>query len=185
MVAHILSLILAIPTLGEFAQAAQIMGGLTLFTALMALLGFAFRWGIRFRLVGITGFMAVLTGGLFALGLTPVTRTVLPNAQRYTTVYDGGGTQAVIAVAANLTPTELAATLQQAANDLFSYGRLATGEAVLTVRARTLLHPEPGVTEPVYLGQVRRSLRQRQDPAMVIELDSQALARVQTMSTGS
>ncbi|MEN9214968.1 MAG: Ycf51 family protein [Gloeomargarita sp. DG02_4_bins_56] len=178
-------LVLAIPTLGEFAQAAQVMGGLTLFSALLTLVGFGWRWGIRFRLVGITGFMGVLTGGLFALGLTPVTRTVLPNAGRYTTVYDGGGTQAVIAVAADLTPTELTATLQQAANDLFSYGRLAPGEPVLTVRARTLLHPEPGVTEPVYLGQVRRSLRQRQDPAMVVELDTQALARVQGRLAGS
>jgi hypothetical protein len=170
--------LLAIPTLGEFAQAAQVMGGLTTLAALVTLVGFGFRWGIRFRLVGVTGFMAVLTGGLFALGLTPVTRTVLPNASRYTTVYDGGGTQAVIAVAGNLTPEQLTATLQQAANDLFSYGRLATGDGMLTVRARTLLHPEPGVTEPLYLGQVRRSLRQRQDGAMVVELNTQALARM-------
>ncbi len=177
--------LLALPTLAEFAQAARLMGGLTLLAALVTLMGFGFRWGIRFRLVGITGFMAVLTGGLFALGLTPVTRTVLANASPYTTVYDGGGTQAVIAVAANLTPEQLTATLQQAANDLFSYGRLATGDAVLTVRARTLLHPEPGVTEPVYLGQVRRSLRQRQDGAMVVQLDSQALARVKTLVGGA
>jgi hypothetical protein len=83
-----------------------------------------------------------------------------------------------------MTPEQLRATLQQAANDLFSYGRLVKGEPVLTVRARTLLHPEPGVTEPVYLGQVRRSLRQRQDPEMVIELDSQALARVRQAQVG-
>ncbi|WP_099092472.1 Ycf51 family protein [Gloeomargarita lithophora] len=178
-------LALAIPTLGEFAQAAQIMGSLTLLFALVTLVGFGFRWGIRFRLVGITGFMAVLTGGLFALGLTPVTRTVLPNASRYTTVYDGGATQAVIAVAGDLSQAQLTATLQQAANNLFSYGRLATGDAVLTVRARTLLHPAPGVTEPVYLGQVRRSLRQRQDPAMVVELNTPALDRVNRVLAGS
>jgi len=176
---------LAVPSVAEFAQAARVMGGVTLLCALVTLVGFGWRWGIRFRLVGITGFMAVLTGGLFALGLTPVTRTVLPNASRYTTVYDGGGTQAVIAVSRHLTPEQLTATLQQAANDLFSYGRLATGDAVLTVRARTLLHPEPGVTEPLYLGQVRRSLRQRQDPGMVVELDSQALARLERASPDS
>ncbi|WP_448381532.1 DUF2518 family protein [Gloeomargarita sp.] len=176
---------LAIPTTTEFALAAQVSGGITLLVALLTLVGFGFGWGIRFRLVGITGFLALVTGGLFALGLTPVTRTVIPNARPYTTVYDGGGTQAVIAVAADITPEQLAATLQQAANNLFSYGRLAKGEAVLTIRARTLLHPEPGVTEPVYLGQVRRSLRQRQDPAMVIELDTQALARVQQAQAGS
>jgi hypothetical protein len=175
---------MAIPTVETFAQAARVLGGMTLLAAVLTLVGFGLGWGIRFRLVGITGFLALLTGGVFALGLTPVMRTVVPNARPYTTVYDGGGTQAVIAVAADITPEQLRATLQQAANDLFSYGRLVKGEPVLTVRARTLLHPEPGVTEPVYLGQVRRSLRQRQDPGMVIELDSQALARVRQAQVG-
>jgi hypothetical protein len=176
---------MAIPTVETFAQAARVLGGMTLLAAVLTLVGFGCGWGIRFRLVGITGFLAVLTGGMFALGLTPVIRTVVPNARPYTTVYDGGGTQAVIAVAADMTPEQLRATLQQAANDLFSYGRLVKGEPVLTVRARTLLHPEPGVTEPVYLGQVRRSLRQRQDPEMVIEVDSQALARVRQAQAGN
>jgi hypothetical protein len=176
---------MAIPTVETFAQAARVLGGMTLLAAVLTLVGFGCSWGIRFRLVGITGFLALLTGGMFALGLTPVMRTVVPNARPYTTVYDGGGTQAVIAVAADMTPEQLRATLQQAANDLFSYGRLVKGEPVLTVRARTLLHPEPGVTEPVYLGQVRRSLRQRQDPEMVIEVDSQALARVRQAQAGN
>ncbi|MCS7293006.1 MAG: Ycf51 family protein [Gloeomargarita sp. SKYBB_i_bin120] len=178
-------LAVTIPTPAEFAQAARWLGGLTLFMGVVTAVAFIAQWGIRFRLVGITAFMLVLTGGLFALGLTPVTRTVLPDAVRYTTVYDNGGTQAVIAVPRDITPTQLHATLQQAANDLFSYGRLAKGEPVLTIRARTLLHPEPGVTEPVYLGYVRRSLRQREDPAMVIELDTQALARVAANHSGS
>ncbi|MEN9207668.1 MAG: Ycf51 family protein [Gloeomargarita sp. GMQP_bins_120] len=174
-----------IPTPAEFAQAARWVGGLTLLLAGLTGVAFVARWGIRFRLVGITAFLVVVTGGLFALGLTPVTRTLLPDAVRYTTVYDNGATQVVIAVPRDITPTQLRATLQQAANDLFAYGRLVKGEPVLTIRARTLLHPEPGVTEPVYLGYVRRSLRQREDPAMVIELNTQALARVATAQAGS
>ena len=41
----------------------------TIFFFLLAVVAFIFKWGIRFRLVGITGFMIVLTVGLFGLGL--------------------------------------------------------------------------------------------------------------------
>ena len=36
---------------------------------LLTTLGFILNWGFRFRLVGVTGFMGVLTAGLFGLRL--------------------------------------------------------------------------------------------------------------------
>lgn len=89
-------------------------------------LAFVFQWGFRFRLVGVTAFMAVLTGGLFALSLGLFQRVEIPNAAKYNLVYDNGATQAVIAVSTDITPSVLEATLRQAAMDLFSYGRMAT-----------------------------------------------------------
>lgn len=165
-------------TTSDFLTFAQWSGIATLVFGALAVLSFLVKWGIRFRLVGVTGFMLVLTTGLFALSLVPFTRTVVPGAVRFATVYDSGATQVVIAVPSTITPTELDATLRQAANDLFSPGRLGGRDEKLTIRARTVLHPEPGLSEPLYLGQVRRSLFQREDEQMMVELIPDHLAKL-------
>lgn len=166
------------PTTADFLIYAQWAGIATLALAALTILSFVVKWGIRFRLVGITGFIAVLTVGLFGLGLVPFTRTVIPGAVKFSTVYDTGATQAVIAVPPTISTSELDATLRQAANDLFSSGRLGRGQNQLTVRARTVLHPEPGISVPLYLGQIRRSLVVREDDQMVIELFPDNLAKL-------
>jgi hypothetical protein len=130
----------------------------TLGFAALAGLGFALKWGIRFRLVGITGFMAVLTVGLFGLGQVPFVRTTVPGSVPYTLVFDNGAAQAVITIPASITASELDATLRQAAqNVLRGYGRLSRGGEPPTVRARALLHPKPGLSKPVYIGQIQIS----------------------------
>lgn len=144
----------------------------------LAIIAFLFKWGIRFRLVGVTGFMGVLTGGVFALGLVPFTRTVIPGALQFSTVYDSGATQAVISVPPTISETELEATLQQAASNLFSPGRLGGRSEKLTIRARTVLHPEAGVSQPLFLGDVKRSLVLRDDEQMDITLYSEPLAQL-------
>lgn len=166
------------PTTADFLTYAQWAGFATLAFAGLAILSFVVKWGIRFRLVGVTGFMLVLTVGLFALGLVPFNRTVVPGAIKFSTVYDSGATQAVISVPPTITVSELNATLQQAANDLFSFGRQGRAQDKLTVRARTVLHPEPGVSIPLYLGEIRRSLVVREDDQMEIELIPDHVAKL-------
>jgi hypothetical protein len=164
-------------TTSDFLQYTQWMGIATLVFAALTLLSFIFKWGIRFRLVGTTGFMLVLTGGLFALSLAPLSRTVIPGAVRYQLVYDNGGTQAVIIPSTPISPSQLEVTLRQAASDLYSYGRLGSREDNnLTIRARTVIHPEPGVSVPLYLGQIKRSLANREDPQMVSEIYEERFA---------
>ncbi|MES1022336.1 Ycf51 family protein [Gloeocapsa sp. BRSZ] len=165
-------------TTAEFFQLTQWAGITTLVVAVLAIAGFIFKWGVRFQLVGVTGFMAVLTGGLFALSLVPIVRTVVPGAVRYSVVYDNGATQAVISIPPTITETELEATLQQAANDLYSYGRLGREQDQLNIRARTVIHPKPGVSQPLYLGDVRRSLRNREDEQIQIEIFSDKFAKL-------
>lgn len=165
-------------TTANFLTFAQWTGILALVLAAIALLGFVFKWGIRFRLVGVTGFMLVLTGGLFALSLVPFTRSVIPGAVRFSLVFDNGGNQAVIVVPPSITQTELDATLRQAASDLFSYGRLGGSDSKLTIRARTIVHPEPGVSKPLFLGQVKRSLVTREDEQMAIDIYSERFAQL-------
>lgn len=165
-------------TPADFLTYTQWSGIATIAFAALTLLSFLLKWGLRFRLVGVTGFMLVLTSGLFGLSLVPFTRTVIPGAVRYSTVYDSGATQVVIAVPPTISVSELDATLRQAASDLFSPGRLSRGGEQLTIRARTVLHPEPGLSEPLYLGQVRRSLFNREDDQMTIELIPDSLAKL-------
>lgn len=168
------------PTTEDFLVAAQWSGIFTLAMGGLAVLGWLLKWGIRFRLVGVTGFMAVLSVGLFALGLVPFTRTVIPGAVRFSTVYDSGATQAVIAVSSDINESQLDATLRQAASNLFSPGRLGQGQTQLTIRARAVIHPEPGVSQPLYLGEIRRSLTTRNDDAMVVTIDADAFAKLPT-----
>ncbi len=163
----------------SFLIAGEWLGIATLVCAGLVILGFIFQWGIRFRLIGVTGFLGVLSAGLIALSLVPFTRTVIPGALRFSRVYDSGATQVVIGLPPKpITESELSATLQQAASDLYSLGRLGGGDNQLTIRARTILHPEPGISQPLYLGQIQRSLSQRHDPNMKITLDQENLARL-------
>lgn len=175
---------IAMPTTADFLTFAQWAGILTLVCGAIAVLGFIFQWGIRFRFVGVTGFMVVLTVGLFALGLVPFTRTVVPGAVRFSTVYDTGSSQAVIAVPPDITQEQLEATLQQAAADLFSPGRFSRNQNYLTIRARTILHPEPGLSKPIYLGEVRRSLQRRDDKNQQINIYPEGLEQLSSLSQG-
>jgi hypothetical protein len=162
----------------QITAIAQWVGYFTIFCAVLMVLGLLLKWSIRFRLVGITSFMAVLTGGLYALSLGFYIRPSIPDAVQFARVFDNGGSTVVIAVPPDVTRTQLEATLRQAAADLYSSGRLAQGTDKMTIRIRTILHPEPGVSVPLYLGEVKRSLASRYDDQMEIYLDPAKLAQL-------
>jgi len=163
----------------DFALYTQWSGYLTISALILTILAFALKWGFRFRFVGITGFMAVLTIGLFGLNLGLFSRTDIPGAVRFIRVYDNGANQVVISVPPTITETELRATLLQASNDYFSYGRGSkAGDKKLTVRARTMLHPKPGVSQPIYLGQAKSALGIEQEGGMDIEIFKKSFAKL-------
>lgn len=176
---------LSVPGPTDFLHYTQWSAILTLVFGAIALLGFLFKWGIRFRLVGAAGLMVVLTIGLFSLSLVPITRSVVPGAGRFSTVYDSGATQVVITIPTPISEENLTATLRQAASDLFSPGRLGRNGERLVIRARTVIHPEAGVSQPLYLGQVKRSLLHRDDDQMEITLLKDNLAKLPPLSSTS
>jgi Protein of function (DUF2518) len=155
-------------------------GYITIACFVFAILAFIFSWSFRFRLVGVTSFMGVLTLGLFGLNLGLFARDEIPGAVRYSLVYDNGATQAVIAVPpGKIEESAIEPTLRQASSDLSSFGRASVeGEDKLTVRLRTVVHPQPGVSKPLYLGQIKRSLYNRDDEQAEIEIFSQNLAQL-------
>jgi hypothetical protein len=154
----------------EFGQLAEAMGAFVALAALITAVAFWQQWGWRFRMVGVTLFSVVLTVGLFALSLEPITRTSITGAVPYKVVYDRSSNQVVVAVRPTITASELEATLRQAGANLFSSGRSAQGQTQLIVRARTVVHPRPGLSKPIYLGQIKRSLRLRNDPNQSVEI---------------
>lgn len=161
----------------DFLLASKWAGILTLGCAVLTLIAFVFKWGFRFRFVGATGFMGVLTGGLFGLSLGLFSHTTIPGAIHYKVIFDNGSTLASIAVPPTITKSELDATLRQAAADLFSYGRLG-GNDILVIRARTMIHPEAGISQPLILGEVKRSLSNREDDNLLVNIYAKNLAKL-------
>jgi hypothetical protein len=84
----------------------------------------------------------------------------------------------VIAVAPSVTRSQLEATLQQASLDLRSPGRLTQGRDRMIIRVRTILHPQPGISQPLYLGEVQRSFSDRNDLQATIALYPDQLAQL-------
>jgi hypothetical protein len=156
------------------------LGITTIVLGAVTTISFILGWSWRFRLVGVTSFMGVLTGSFFGLGVSLYPRIAVEGAERFKVVYDNSGAQVVVALPAQAISEEsLAATLKQAAYDSYSPGRFSqTVGGKMTVRARAIVHTEPGVSQPLLLGEVKRSMALREDDAMEIEIFSQNLAQL-------
>ncbi len=152
--------------------------GTLVFGALTAI-AFFLKWGFRFRLVGATGIMAVLTVGCFGLSFQPLIRTAIPGAVPYETVFDSGASQIVITVPNAITSSELDATLQQAASNLLKPSRLGGGgQQVPTIRARAIVH-SPGISELVYVGKVTPGRgKTAEEKVPVVEIYADKLAKI-------
>lgn len=167
-------------TPASFLEYSKYGGIATIALVVLTILGLLFQWGFRFRLVGITGFMMVLTVGLFGLSLGLSPRVSFPGAVRYSLIYDNGNSQAVVAVAnRSMTVASAEATLRQAAQDLYSFGRVGEGDGNMHIRMRSIVHPQVGVSEPVYLGEAIRNLSNRESLELEIVVDRQNLSKLQ------
>lgn len=151
----------------------------TIVCLVVAIVSFIIGWGFRFRLVGVTSFMGVLTLGIFALGLGLFPHTAIPGAARYSLIYDNGANQAVVAVAPDIEKSAIEPTLMQAVNDLYSYGRSGTGgNSQFTVKLRTVLHPKEDISLPLFLGEAKRSLVSRDGEDITIKVFEENLAQL-------
>ncbi len=147
-------------------------------------IAFIAKWGFRFRMVGVTSFTGVLAGGVLGLSLALYQRPMIPDSQPFVRVYDRSAGQLVITVNPKMTPAQLEATLKQAAIDLSSPGR-SSADGTITVRARVMLHTEPGVTQPLYVGAAMRSLDSKRDDVndIQVQVDAETLAKVAAQMT--
>ncbi len=157
---------------------------LTAAAFVLAVLAFIFKWGFRFRLVGITGFMAVLTVGVFGLSLGLFSYSNVPGAVPFTLVYDNGGSQVVIKLPPTVTESEVEASLRKASADLNSYGRLGGLNNQMTIRARTVIHPEEGISKPLYLGKAQITSTNAEQDNLNIEVFSSQFSQLPEQAKG-
>jgi len=167
-----------------FRLAGQIaLAGLVL-SALAMVFGLLTKQPWRFKVVGYTGFLVVLTAGLFALTFAPLTRPKVEGAKPYEVVFDRGRGRVVIAVAPEITSEELSLTLQQARSQLFSSGRRggdASGK--LQIVARTLVSVKSGISQVIVLGKIELPVNAPLTDGGQVTIDPTAFATLQTART--
>ncbi|MEB3199073.1 MAG: DUF2518 family protein [Synechococcaceae cyanobacterium] len=140
---------------GEWLGAA---GGLLL---LLTVVAFVARWGVRFRLVGVTSFTLLLAISCAAFALSYSPRVSVPGAVTVPVVFDNGEGLVVAAAPADLPAGAERPTVEQVARNLRGSGR--GGEAgVVTVRLRRLEPTAAGGARPKVLAEARLDLASRE-----------------------
>jgi hypothetical protein len=127
--------------------------------AVLTIAGFLARWGIRFRLVGITSFTALLSLSCLAFAISYNPRVSVPGAIQVPVVFDNGTDLVIAAAPAGLDAEAVAPTLDQVARNLRGGGRGGGGE--VRVRLRRVEAVEPGLARPVVLAETTRDLAAR------------------------
>ncbi len=127
--------------------------------AVLTIAGFIARWGIRFRLVGITSFTALLSLSCLAFAVSYNPRVSVPGAIQVPVVFDNGTDLVIAAAPTSLEADAVAPTLEQVALNLRGGGRGSGGE--VRVRLRRVEAVEPGLARPVVLAETTRDLAAR------------------------
>ncbi|MCP9785082.1 DUF2518 family protein [Cyanobium sp. N5-Cardenillas] len=122
--------------------------------AVLTIAGFLSRWGIRFRLVGITSFTALLALSCLAFAISYNPRVSVPGAVQVPVVFDNGTDLVIAAAPADLPDEAAAPTAEQVARNLRGGGRGSGGE--IRVRLRRVEAVQPGLARPVVLAETTR-----------------------------
>ena len=125
---------------------------------LITVLAFLLRWGIRFRLVGVSSFTVLLSLSCLAFAVSYAPRDVVEGAVSVPVVFDNGSDLVIAAAPADLPQEAYRPTVEQVARNLRGSGRKGDNGEV-HVRLRRVEAVAPGVDRPVILAKASRSLR--------------------------
>jgi hypothetical protein len=137
--------------------AGQWLGAASGLLALLTAVGFSLRWGIRFRLVGVTSFTALLALSCLAFAISYTPRVSIPGAVVAPIVYDGGADLVIAAAPADLRPEAYGPTALQVASNLRGGGRTSP-DGLVRVRLRRIEPAAEGAARPVVLAEAVRNL---------------------------
>ncbi len=122
---------------------------------LLTVVAFVVRWGIRFRLVGVTSFTVLLSLSCLAFAVSYAPRQLVDGAVSVPVVFDNGTDLVVAAAPADLDPAAFGPSVQQVALNLRGSGR---GTELVEVRLRRVEATAPGTDTPVVLATAIRNL---------------------------
>ena len=122
---------------------------------LLTLVAFVVRWGIRYRLVGVTSFTVLLSLSCLAFAVSYTPRQLVDGAVSVPVVFDNGTDLVVAAATADLDPAAFGPSVQQVALNLRGSGR---GTQLVEVRLRRVDSSTPGTDTPVVLATAIRNL---------------------------
>jgi hypothetical protein len=122
---------------------------------LLTLVAFVVRWGIRFRLVGVTSFTVLLSLSCLAFAVSYAPRQLVEGAVSVPVVFDNGTDLVIAAAPADLDPAAFGPSVQQVALNLRGSGR---GTQLVEVRLRRVETTAPGTDTPVVLATAIRNL---------------------------
>ena len=124
---------------------------------LITVLAFLLRWGIRFRLVGVTSFTVLLSLSCLAFAVSYAPRAMVEGALSVPVVFDNGSDLVVAAAPADMPEASFRPTVEQVALNLRGSGRHGDNGQV-HVRLRRVEPVGPGMDKPVILAAADRSL---------------------------
>ena len=151
-------------------------GGLGL--GLLTILAYFFRWGIKFRLTGITIFTLLLSASCWAFDQSYSPPYNVEGYKYAPIVYDNGF-DLVVAQASNDFPKEaIKPTLLQIAGNLKGGGR---NGAQVKVRLRKIESAGEGVSKPIILGEIINDLKE----SKIIDLPDRNYSLKEDLSNGN
>ncbi len=122
---------------------------------LLTVVAFLVRWGIRFRLVGITSFTVLLSLSCLAFAVSYAPRQLVEGAISVPVVFDNGSDLVIAAAPAQMAPEAYGPSVQQVALNLRGSGR---GTQRVEVRLRRVEPKGDGSDVPVVLATAVRNL---------------------------
>ena len=124
---------------------------------LITVVAFLLRWGIRFRLVGVTSFTVLLSLSCLAFAVSYAPRAMVEGAVSVPVVFDNGSELVIAAAPTDLAEEAYRPTVEQVALNLRGGGRKGD-HGVVHVRLRRVEPVSPGVDRPVILAAADRDL---------------------------
>jgi hypothetical protein len=137
--------------------AGEWLGAASGLLALLTVAGFVSRWGIRFRLVGVTSFTALLAIACLAFSVSYVERVSVAGAMSVPIVFDNGGDLVIAAPTTELPRQAWGPTAEQVARNLRGSGR-ASADGHVRVRLRRVEAIDAGRGRPLILAEADRDL---------------------------
>lgn len=138
-------------------QAGQWLGAAGGALAVTTVVAFLARWGVRFRLVGITSFTVLLAVSCLAFSVSYRPRISVEGAVVVPIVYDNGADLVVAAAPDDLPADAIAPTIDQLALNVRGGGRTSP-DGQVRVRLRRLETTTDGTSRPVVLAERRKDL---------------------------